>query len=370
MTELGVLRIPPTLNYIAAFLTFDCNLNCSYCINDPIQRGDRRTVFMVESGKPRTELTPDEWATILSRLPARNDLPVTFQGGEPLMYWKGEGLSLILHGCDVYADLLTNFALPPEKFGARFAGLHKRFSRGAAYPSIRVSYHAEQMKGDFRGLVDKCAAVSQYFFTVNPDPYISDIGIYYVDHPENTLAQDERDYCQQRMPLFIKDFLGVHNGELYGQYAYPFSTDLIARRIHPTTLNCECRTTELLIDPLGFVWGCHYYLYNAWERKKPQEWFPQLEKTRFDFGAVKWSGIAPIGHMLDPAFKLTEIEKFRPCSHYGKCVGCDTKFKKDRFSTEGQYRTSVIIRNIEWPDTLRAKSVILRSPSAMHTVKR
>ena len=355
------LELPASLNYIGAFLTFDCNLNCSYCINDPEQRGDRKAIFLTQVGKKeshRTELSPDEWARILNRIPARPDLPITFQGGEPTLYWGGEGLGKILAATEHHADLLTNFALNPEIFSKKLNGQQAKLQRAAPYPPIRVSFHIKEMNklwGDgFRELVKRCQELSWYGFTVSPDPEQSHIGIYVVDHPENIVTEEMQDYCRDKVPFYLKDFLGVHDGDLHGQYGYPHSTDLIARGIHDTTLSCQCRTTELLIDPLGFVWGCHYYLYHAWEKKEVASLFHELETNGFNFSALRATGeTAPIGHLLDPAFSLKELETFRDCSFYGRCIGCDTKLKRDRFATENVYRSSVIIKNIQWPAKLR-----------------
>ena len=115
----------------------------------------------------------------------------------------------------------------------------------------------------------------------------------------------------------------------------------------------------MLIDPLGFVWGCHFYLYHAWETKAPAEYFNVLQSVGFDFSKL-WDSlfgdaVRPIGHMLDPAFTLSQLEVFRPCSFYGRCIGCDTKLKRDRFATENVYRSSVIIKNIEWPKALKGR---------------
>lgn len=352
---------PPSLNYIGAFLTFDCNLNCSYCINDPEQRGDRKTIFLTQKSLYRMELSPAEWAQALNRLPAREDLPVTFQGGEPTMYWAGDGLGLILDQTEIYADLLTNFALKPEVFTRKLNGQQNKLKRASPYPPIRVSFHIKEMDrtwGDgFAELVSRCEGLREHGFTVDPDPSVSNVGIYVVDHPENHVTRYMQDYCKDKVPFFMKDFLGVADGELHGQYGYPYSTDLISRGIHPTTLNCECRTTELLIDPLGFVWGCHFYLYHAWEKKEPVQYFAELFVREFNFASIPDSvfkgKIKPIGHMLDPDFSLSQLEIFRPCSFYGRCIGCDTKLKRDRFASENVYRSSVIIKNIQWPTSLK-----------------
>lgn len=369
--SLPKLVLPPSLNYVACFLTLDCNLNCGYCINDPEQRGDRRKVFEIKTDALRSEMTPEEWVLALSRLPVKDDLPVTFQGGEPTIYWKGLGLGTILTGIESKADLLTNLVVRPQGFSSRLRGQIGKFKRPLPYPSVRASYHAKEMKrvfGDraFERLVDHCMELGQLGLTVTPDHRTSDVGIYMVDHPENEITEADREYAAGKVPVFVKDFLGVGDGELYGQYAFPYSTDLISRNLHETTLECECKTTELLIDPLGFVWRCHYYLYHAWEKKTPLPLFARLEAAGFDYAAVEpEEPIRPIGHMLDRAFAIRELETFRPCSEYGRCIGCDTKFKKDRFGNENSYRTSVIIKNIKWPEKLRAKSVLLRDAQSV-----
>lgn len=367
MSELPKLVVPDSLNYIACFLTLECNLNCSYCINDAEQRGDRRKVFSIEADKPRTELTPDEWVRALRRLPVKADLPVTFQGGEPTVYWKGLGLGSILTGIDSKADLLTNLVVRPQGFSSRLRGQIGKFKRDLPYPAIRVSYHEKEMKriwGEkaFEELVRHCVELGNLGLTVDPDFRKSDVGIYMVDHPENHVTEEMKATAAGKVPLMVKDFLGVHEGELYGQYAYPYSTDLIARNLHPKTLSCECHTTELLIDPLGFVWRCHLYLYKAWEKRTPISLFATLEERQFDFSGLGAEGnFHPVGHMLDQAFTMDDVFRFRPCDQYGACVGCDTKFKKDRFGTENAYRTSVVIQKIDWPASLRAKSVLLRA---------
>ena len=358
MTELPSFLLPVSLNYIGVFLTFDCNLNCSYCINDPQQRGNRNAVFMMKEITHRTEMTPEEWIRALRRIPAREDLPLTFQGGEPTLYWKGNGLGLILSEIENYADLLTNFALPPDKFSGKLMGRQNQLRRSSPYPPIRVSFHIKEMDklwgNGFEELVSRCVALADYGFTVSSDPSISNIGIYVVDHPENIVTEKMREYCKNRVPFFMKDFLGVFEGELSAQYRYPYSTDLVSSGTHPDTLNCQCRTTELLIDPLGFVWPCHYYLYKAWEAKTPPLAFRILEQSHFDFASLRFDGsIRPSGHMLDPAFSLQQMEQFHDCSLYGRCIGCDTKLKRDRFASENVYRSSVIIKNIQWPESMK-----------------
>lgn len=365
---LPLLQLPDTLNYIGVFLTLECNLNCSYCINDPQQSGHRDSLFPIKVKTPRKSLTPTEWAQALNRIPYRQDLPITLQGGEPMLYWKGKGLGMILSETPHYYDLLTNFALKPDVFANSLNGQQHKLQRNAPYPSIRVSYHAEEMNrvwhgNGFNELVNRCVALRDFGFSVSPDKAKSDVGIYMVAHPQNKVTAEMESIYTGRVPFEVKEFLGIHEGKLYGHYLYPFSTDLIANGIHPKTLSCECRTTELLVDPLGFVWGCHFYLYQSWVTGGPIHEFEQLEAQHFrysEYGADIFRNrqFAPVGHLLDPEFSMSDLEVFRPCHYYGRCIGCDTKIKNDRFQSyydQGIAHTSVQIRNIQMPTSLYDK---------------
>lgn len=366
--SLSCLQLPDTLNYIGLFLTLECNLNCSYCINDPEQLGRRKALFPVESKTMCKGLTPAEWVIALQRIPFRPDLPITLQGGEPMLYWGGKGLGMILPEVPHYVDLLTNFPLKPKVFARNLNGQQAKFQRDASYPSIRVSYHAAEMNRVWKGrgfeeLVDRCEALKDFGFRVSPNKAESDVGIYMVEHPQNSITPEMKTVYEGRVPFEGKEFLGVEEGDLFGHYLYPFSTDLVSRCVHPTTLNCECRTTELLLDPMGFVWGCHYFLYESWSHGGPQKEFVALAEQNYQFskhGAKIFGGysVAPIGHLLDPEFSMAALEVFRSCSHYGRCIGCDTKIKNDRFQSyydRGVPHTSVKIRNLEMPMHLFGK---------------
>jgi len=118
-----------------------------------------------------------------------------------------------------------------------------------------------------------------------------------------------------------------------------------------------------LLDPLGFVWGCHFYLYQSWVAGGPIKEFEELEAQGFRYsecGARIFSNqrLVPIGHLLDPDFSMSDLEVFRPCYQYGRCIGCDTKIKNDRFQSyydQGVAHTSVNIRNIQMPASLYEK---------------
>jgi organic radical activating enzyme len=365
MNELPKLVLPDSLNYVGAFLTMACNLSCDYCINKIDRSMDRNTLYSPTNSKT---LNPSDWAQIFNRIPVREDLPITLQGGEPMMYHKGMGIGKILDHCEHWFDLLTNFALTPENFMRNLNGNEKKLMRGQKmnlpYQSIRVSYHADEMNRTWKNgideLVRRCEALREYGFNVSADKSKTDVCIYMVEHPSNKLPVINGDVYFEAKP-FLGNFCDMHKvtkfqfvdlatntytpcftsgdfrddaGSLYGDYAYPHSTDLVARGFHPVGLDCECRTTELLIDPLGFVWDCHFHLYDHWLGNKKYQ---------------------PLGNMLDPSFNLDVLKKWHPCSDYGKCIGCDTKVKNNRFQNlmfRGIPHTSVEIKNIKFPKGL------------------
>lgn len=284
-TILPPIVVPAAFNYIGVFLTFACNLQCSYCIN---RFGNLKPT--------RRMMTGEEWARGLNRLVARPDLPVTLQGGEPTLH---PDFYSIIAGIrpELNIDLLTNLAFDIPLFIRHVSP--QRLKRDAPYASIRVSFHPETMK-----IEDLAARV----LTLMNAGY--SIGIWGVDHPKHEVdIAKAREYC---IPLGIdfrtKDFLGEFGGELHGQYRYPGACDRKAR----TTV--KCRTTELLIGPSGDIFRCHSDLYE---------------------------GRDPIGHILDPDFVIDT--GFRLCQNFGHCNPCDVKVKTNRFQQFGHTSVEILI---------------------------
>jgi len=275
--------IPPDYNYIAAFLTFDCNLGCSYCIN----RFDELAVG-------RRLLGGAEWLAGLNRLVASCDLPVTLQGGEPTLH---PDFFSIVNGLrpDLHIDLLTNLEFTPERFMAEIPP--GRMRREAPYASIRVSYHPQNMR------IAPLAAKVELLLSAGYS-----VGIWGVLHPEqerDVLAA--QDYCLDRgIDFRTKAFLGEYEGKMYGEFSYADACDRKVKKI------VRCRTTELIIGPDGGIYRCHSDLY---------------------------AGREPVGNILDPELAITG--DFRRCDCYGFCNPCDVKLKTNRFQSFGH--TSVEI---------------------------
>ena len=360
MNHLPALELPSKLNYIGVFLTLDCNLACAYCINGDDLMSNRRPF-----AKPESVLKPENWIRALSRIPFREDLPITLQGGEPTMYGGGRGLGQVIAGLPHHFDLLTNLVVKAVRFQEAIDGNFHKFQRPAPYPSIRVSYHPAEMErvfGDdaFAKLVERCEDLGKIGLNVSPKKSESDVGIYMVSHPENGSGEDMVKTASGRVPFETKEFLGIHDEKLHGDYKYPYSTNLVSSGLWPETLECECRTSELLIDALGFVWQCHHFLYDAWSRQRPIEMYRRLAKYDHDFSehideVVKGESVHPIGPILDPGFSMDLLKPFRTCARYGFCVGCDTKVKNNRFQSLDDLshaHTSVEINNVHLPERL------------------
>ncbi len=294
MKNLPPIKPKLNQNYIAFFLTFSCNLHCSYCINRH-GKGIKNKI-----GK-KNELKGDEWILAANRLILRKDLPLTLQGGEPTLnkyFYK------IVNEVkeNIKMDLLTNMMFDENEFMKNVP--EWRFTREAPYAPIRVSYHPGQNSID--ELIRKTLKMQDKGFR---------IGLYGILHPEQKQREHILQVQEKCLKLGIdfrtKEFLGEYKGKLYGTFKY-------SGAISKNTLNyCECKTSEIIVDPAGYVYKCHSDLYQ---------------------------GRTPIGHILEENFNEEIIDKFRECYYYGDCNPCDIKIKTNRLQEFGH--TSVEIINI------------------------
>lgn len=293
-------NLPPIIlkkhqNYVAFFLTLVCNLRCPYCINlhDNISR---------QKTAQRKEMSIEDWISAANRLILRDDLPLTFQGGEPTLH---PGFYRFVNEVkpEIKMDLLTNMMFDVEEF-IRSVPV-ERFTREAPYAAIRVSYHPGQ--NDIHDLIKKARRMQEAGFRV---------GIYGIlvpdDKIKNNILEAKEECVKQGIDFRTKEFLGEYAGTIYGTFKYPGSV------LDKKRKNCLCRTTELIVDPSGYVYRCHADLYNARN---------------------------PIVHILDSEFNEDAIDKFRDCSYYGDCNPCDVKVKTNRFQIFGH--TSVEIKDIK-----------------------
>ena len=271
------IKIPSTYNYIGVFLTFACNLNCSYCINNFEQRL-----------KGRSNILGKDWLRFLNRIESTPDLPITFQGGEPSVH---PDFIYIINNLkpELNIDILTNLQFDIDEFIKKVNP--QRVKREAPYASIRVSYHPETM--DIDDTIKKTLKMLRADFS---------IGIWSVLHPiyEEHIKEVSQKCRDLGIDFRIKEFLGEYKGRLYGTYRYP---DACSKKSKKKVL---CKTTELLIDPSGQVFRCHYDVYKR---------------------------INSIGSLFDSEFQIKDI--YRECDYFGFCNPCDIKLKTNRFQQFG-----------------------------------
>ncbi len=278
------INIPDTYNYIGVFITFACNLRCSYCINNFEGNLENRKM-----------ISGEDWARFLNRINSRDDLPVTLQGGEPSLH---KDFIYIINNIkpDLHIDILTNLSFDIDEFMRQVDP--KRLVRNSPYACIRVSYHPETM--DLKQTMEKVLVMMDKGFS---------IGIWSVMYPDyRERIFEAQDICRQKgIDFRLKEFLGEYNGKLYGTYKYK---DACSKK---TAKTVSCKASELLIDPAGTVFRCHHDVY---------------------------SNKSPIGSLSDGDFQIED--EYRDCQYYGFCNPCDIKVKTNRLQEYGH--TSVDIK--------------------------
>ena len=275
-----IVVLPENFGYISAFLTMRCNLDCGFCLNAFSRKFDRKK-FKETSGKL--------WVTALNKIESRPEIPITFSGGEPFLH---KDFIYILNNVkpDLNIDILTNL-----QWGKR--GLEKfidevdpkRIERDSPYPSIRVSYHPEQM-GDGGALVESVRALKDAGFS---------IGIWAVLYPSpaqlSAINQMQFKCLDSGVEFRLKEFTGEYGGEEYGDYSkYPGATFKSDSELH----GCLCRPSELLMSTDCRTYRCH------------RDLFSEESST---------------GNILDPNFRINT--DYAPCDRYGQCHPCDVKVK-------------------------------------------
>jgi len=301
------IKIPEYYKYIAVFPTMRCNLNCSFCLN-ALDKSKEFNRFKFK------EISGEEWVNALNKIKSCLEVPLTFSGGEPFLH---QDFIYIINNLNPEhnIDILTNLqwgGLGIKKFIQEVDS--KKITRNSPYPSIRVSYHPEQM-GDGEILLKNAKLLKDAGFS---------IGIYSVQYPSPQQLQaitQMQFRCANEGILFrIKDFTGRYEGIddqgnpfsiLYGDYSkYPGC-------ISPNELkSCLCKNSDLLFGPNGNVYKCHRDLY---------------------------SEESPIGNITHPEFQI--FDEFRKCNKYGECHPCDVKVKTNYKQEIGH--TSVEIKDVK-----------------------
>lgn len=242
-------------------------------------------------------MSGSDWIKAINRLKLPTNCPITLQGGEPTVH---KDFVEIVNGVrpDIPIDILTNFERPLEDWLYNIDP--DRLRRNAPYANIRISWHKGQH--ELESLLYKAREAQRRGYNV---------GIWSVLHPDYKDEVIKAQHVAQALGIDfrLKEFLGPHKGEVYGTFRYANAVDSHDLRY------CDCRTSELLVAPDGYIYRCHSDLY---------------------------ASRLPIGHVLQEENPL--VGQWVPCAVFGKCNSCDIKLKNNRFQQSGH--SSVEIRNI------------------------
>jgi len=222
-------------------------------------------------------MTGEQWIQAFERIPTREDLPISIQGGEPTIHPDFYWMMSNIFGKKF--DLLTNGKFNLTEF---MGNIHPGvFMRKAPYASIRFSYHKDKNDGYLTSKLDQLKNAGY------------SVGVWGFDNLDNKIMQH---YCKTNdIDFRTKEMLD----ETHGTYKYPDALSGIPRK-------AMCKSSELLIAPDGKLYRCHSDLY---------------------------SGINSYGHILDK--EICFPETFIECDRFGFCNRCDIKVKFDRFQVPG-----------------------------------
>lgn len=221
-----MIKIPTSYNYISAFLTFDCNLKCSYCINRHGHLHHYKKMGL------------DDWIWGLNKIRTRSSLPLTLSGGEPTLHPDFYEIVNYINPA-IPLDLLTNGEFNIETFMANIPP--ERFKRDSKYASIRLSYHTNYTK--LNRLFSKVIELQDAGYSV---------GVWGIDRGrmKNWLIKLYAKLLG--IDFRIKEYLD----STHGHYKYPEGLDGKRKQ-------CLCKPSEMLIAPDGRLFKCHHDLYHA-----------------------------------------------------------------------------------------------------------
>lgn len=295
-TKLPKVVVPVDTDYLGIYLTNRCFLSCAYCITNYNEQ------FI--NVKEFRELEAEEWIEALNRLELPPGVPLTFQGGEPLIH---KGIWEILNYVRHKVDILT--ALPPNVTVEQFRKLKTLNwnKRDCPYPTIRVSFHKGQ--NDFKKLVERIKVLQEFL----------SIGLYHIEHPAypELMAEIREHATKEGVEFRTKAFLGEWQGKTYTRYKYP---DACVGR--PLRTIVKCKNTVFPIGPDGWIYRCHSDLY----------------ARRRDLA---------LGNLLDPDLRLEH--RYRKCAFYGTCIPCDVKVKTNHLQQDGYTSVDILFPNEKPP---------------------
>ncbi len=303
---MGKITLPKSYNYMSAFLTFRCNLNCSFCVNKASSNNFYRDKF--------NEISGEQWVRAINRIEAPKEIPMSLVGGEPSLH---KDFIYIINNIkpELGIDIVTNLWWNKVKINNFIEKVSpERINNHSPFPSIRVSYHPEQM-GEGEKLVENTSKLKKAGF---------DIGIECIMYPSpaqlESLERMALRCKKEEISFRPKSFIGVYGGKDNLDREFAITHGNSSRYPEAVSseknLECMCKTSNLLINPCGEVYKCQRDLL--------------LSEN-------------PVGNLLNSSFQIEDI--FRHCNKYGECHPCDVKVKTNNKEELGT--TLVEIRDVK-----------------------
>ena len=289
--------------YWAAFITFVCTGNCSYCI----QQFSKDEFFGAMAEYEKDKLTGAEWVDFYNHVQKMYRLPLSIIGGEPLLH---DDVFEILNNINGYKMTITSNLCSPQfdKFATEISEKQKKHIR------INTSFHPNiitveefcnkiHMLRNWGYEVDQVAMVNHptsnyrhYYkefinrgINMSPQTYLGKIGDVLYPNADSLLVSDHREH-------------GIDNLEIY--------EDAFSYRRKKKVL---CRTKRFMAAPNGNLYRCHYHLY---------------------------ANRNPIGNVLTR--DIPKTVGYDLCNDYGYCNPCDFHHVHFKEFTETALREEIL----------------------------
>lgn len=268
--------------YWSAFLTFNCNGNCGYCIQHICKDEFRQARSAYEENK----LSGEEWIAFYNNLQRWRGNTLGIIGGEPTLH---KDFFDIVNGVTGYYKTVTTNMATPEilKFGDKI--------EDTANIRINTSYHPHLLSVDeFSSRVHLLR--SQGF-------YVEQVAV--VDTPMTDYRRVHTELLGRGIASNPQTFMGILNGEMFPQPDSDIAKDHGETGIRDWPVfkegfSCKeknqvvCSSGRFLVAPDGGIYRCHYQLYSKTDAQ----------------GDVRTG-------------EFPEEQDYRLCGDYGFCNPCD-----------------------------------------------
>jgi SAM-dependent methyltransferase len=268
--------------YWAAFLTFVCTGDCSYCIQHVCK--DEFVDARLEYEKSR--LSGEEWVDYYNRLQKWSGQKLGIIGGEPTMHPDFFDIVNGIKG--YYKTITTNLSTNAiDKF--------EEMIEDKAAVRINTSFHPDIISID--NFAHRIHMLREQGFHVDQ--------IAMVDHPGVDFRKYHTEFVKRGISITPQTFLGFHDGEMFPNDESSLApnygeTGINNRELYENGFSCKqkqellCHSGRFLVAPDGGIYRCHYQLYSKRDKQ---------------------------GDVQDFQFPIDQ--DFRLCTDFGYCNPCD-----------------------------------------------